>query len=598
MTASGQTAQTGQTWDCGKIPNTVTAELHGGTLTIRGEGSMRDYSVSAYNAPWYAFRDSVARVIIEKGVGSIAPETFWGCTGLKSIYIPYSVLDIGVGAFLGCTGLISINVAPENIYYRSVDGVLFCVREDDYILLQYPAGRRAVSYAVPMGVKTIEKWAFHGCAHLATVSIPSSVTTINRSFVGCSSLMSIEVATSNADFRSADGVLFYTGDEGEYVLLTYPGNRRGAYVIPSGVTRLREKAFLDCTGLTSVTIPNTVLFIENYAFSGCTALTSVVIPRSVLTIENWVFFGCSALTSIDVEPDNPGFHSVDGVLFRSVYGKDELIAFPAGKSGAYAVPDGVDSIESMTFHNCANLTSVVIPDSVAVIGGWAFMECYGLTSVTIGRGVTSVGRGAFMHCHDLTSVICLSAVPPVIEENRYGIFDVFDADIAAGLYVPKKYIGIYKISEGWKLFGTIKSTDDYVPTAVTGDGAATRNMPPEDAVELALASALSGGGFSVGPHSGGKRTVAVNFFRHGSRIENANIYIYDISGEVVKKVNIGDHSNGEPRDDSAKSGRHIGSWDLRDTKGRPVAGGTYLVKGELKMLGGEREYVSVVVDVR
>jgi len=41
----------------------------------------------------------------------------------------------------------------------------------------------------------------------------------------------------------------------------------------------------------------------------------------------------------------------------------------------------------------------------------------------------------------------------------------------------------------------------------------------------------------------------------------------------------------------------VGVWDLRGMRGRPVLGGTYLVKGELKMSGGKRERVSAVVDV-
>jgi hypothetical protein len=585
-------------WDCGKVSGTVTAELRGGTLTIRGAGRMKDYSASAYNAPWYGSRSSITNVVIEHGVISIAAETFWGCTGLKSVTIPYSVHEIGTGAFLGCTGLTSINVAVENIYYSSVDGVLFYTRDGVYSLVQFPAGKRSASYAIPDGVTAIERGAFFGCTGLASVVIPNSVASINGAFVGCGSLTSIEVASGNVNFRSEDGVLFYTGDADEYILLTYPGNRRGAYAIPSGVTRLREKAFLDCLGLTAVTIPNSVMFIENYAFSGCAALTSVAIPGGVLSIEDWVFSGCAGLTSIDVAPDNAGFRSIDGVLFRVVYDKEELMAFPAGRQGAYTVPNGVTSIGCMTFFNCAGLTSVTIPDSVTYIGGWAFMECYGLTSVTVGAGVMSIGRGAFMHCHDLTSVISLSVVPPVIEENKYGIFDVFDIESAVCLYVPKNCVGIYKYTEGWKEFGSIKSADTYVPAA-SNDHAVSRDRPPEDAAEAALASALSGGGFSVGQNAVGKPAGAVSFFRHGSRIESAKLYIYDVSGEVVRKIKIGDHNgDADSPGASAKPGRSVGSWDLRDVKGRPVSGGTYLVKGELKMSGGKRERVSVVVDVR
>lgn len=585
-----------QAWDCGKTSNTVKAELSGGTLTIRGEGKMKDYSTSAYNAPWYGSRSAIAKVVIEKGVTSIPTETFWGCVNLTEVVIPYSVLEIGVGAFLGCTGLASITVAQENLCYRSIDGVLFYAKDGVYALVQYPAGKRKTSYSVPKGVTSIEIWAFYGCTHLASVSVPASVKFINRAFAGCGSLVSIDVAAGNPFFRSVDGVLFYTGDKDEYILLTYPGSKQGPYTIPNGVSRIREKAFLDCRGLTSVTIPNSVMFIENYAFSGCTGLTSVSIPRGVFSIEDWVFSGCTGLTSIDVSPDNSGFRSVDGVLFRMVYGKEELMAYPPGRQGPYRIPDSVTFIESMTFFNCAGLTSVAIPDSVTYIGGWAFLECYRLTDVFMGAGVTSIGRGAFMNCHDLASVVCLSAVPPATEENKYGIFDVFDDVTALSLYVPKSCVLIYKTAKGWKEFGSVRSTEAYAPTAPS-DPRSPRNMPPEEAAEAALASALSGGGFSVGQYGAGRSSGAVGFFRRGSRIESAKLYIYDAAGDMVRKLSVSDHGGGEQPSASAGQGRPVGAWDLRDVKGRPVLGGTYLVKGELKLSGGKRERVSVVVDV-
>lgn len=581
MTHSKHTAQV---WDCGKMHGAVKAELRGGTLTVRGSGEMKDYSSGAYKAPWYGSRHSITNAVIEGGVASIGAEMFWGCSSLTSVAVPASVLDISPGAFWGCTGLTSIDVALENACYSSVDGALFYTKDGEYRLQHYPAGKLDASYAIPNGVTAIGKWAFFGCAHLNALVIPNSVESINRSFAGCNGLTAIETASGNARFRSVDGVLFYTGDKDEYILLTYPSGRQGAYAVPNGVTRLRENAFLDCVGLTSVSLPNTLMFIENHVFSGCSGLSSITVPRNVMLIENWAFSGCDGLMSIEVAPGNDSFRSIDGVLLRAALGKDELAAFPAGKQGAYTVPGSVTSIESMAFFNCAGLTSVVIPDSVTYIGGCAFMECYGLTSVAIGGGVTFIGSGAFAHCRGLASVISLGAVPPAIEANKYGIFDVFDADTAACLYVPKNCVAIYKMTEGWKVFGSIKSTDDYVPAV----SKAAQDSPPEDA------AAPAGSGFAAVKSAG-----TVKFFRRGSRIENTKLHVYDLSGDMVRTIKIGDHSDSiEPSDDSAESGRPLGLWDLRDMKGRPVPGGTYLVKGEIKMSGGKRERVSAAVDIR
>jgi len=101
--------------------------------------------------------------------------------------------------------------------------------------------------------------------------------------------------------------------------------------------------------------------------------------------------------------------------------------------------------------------------------------------------------------------------------------------------------------------------------------------------------------FIVGPNPADKSnsSAAVNFFRHGAAIKSAALSVYDASGKVVRKVAI--------KDKAAASNivkRSVGSWDLRDARGRQVSEGTYLVKGVIKTVGGKRESVSAVVGVK
>jgi hypothetical protein len=100
--------------------------------------------------------------------------------------------------------------------------------------------------------------------------------------------------------------------------------------------------------------------------------------------------------------------------------------------------------------------------------------------------------------------------------------------------------------------------------------------------------------FTAGPNPVGKSSGAVKFFRQGSRIVSAPLLvIYDASGNAVKKVGIADKAAACGNDRRA-----VGSWNLKDAKGRPVPEGTYLVKGVVKTANGKREKVSVVVGVR
>ena len=214
------------------------------------------------------------------------------------------------------------------------------------------------------------------------------------------------------------------------VLTKYNGSG-GDVEVPEGVTEIGNWAFLDCTGLTSVTIPDSVTSIGLCAFSGCTGLTAVTIPNGVTYIgdlafsgctgltavnlsdsvtEIWysAFFNCTGLTDIQVSAGNQTHASIDGALFS----KDlkTLERYPAGRKGAYTIPDSVTSIGIDAFCGCTGLTGVTIPDSVTNIELEAFCGCTGLTSVTIPDSVTEIGQQAFSGCTGLTGVVIPDSV--------------------------------------------------------------------------------------------------------------------------------------------------------------------------------------------
>jgi hypothetical protein len=199
---------------------------------------------------------------------------------------------------------------------------------------------------------------------------------------------------SDPDFEISEGVL-----------IEYKGTA-AVVVIPEGVTRIGDRAFYHCTGLTSITIGNSVTSIGDWAFMGCTGLTSVIIPNSVTSIGLGAFEGCTGLTSVTIP------NSVTSIGWRAFDGCTGLTSV--------TIPNSVTSMAAYAFEGCTGLTSITIGNSVTSIGAYAFSYCTGLTSITIPDSVTSIGVCAFESCTGLTSVTIPNSVTSI---GRHAFYD-------------------------------------------------------------------------------------------------------------------------------------------------------------------------------
>ena len=280
----------------------------------------------------------------------------------------------------GCSRKSGALMIPPKVDGRTVDGVgngLFLGCD------------KLTSVTIPSGVSYIGERSFAGCSGLTSLSIPSSVKTIGRgAFANCKGLTSIEILTKNGKVLIGDSSVFYGCDNVTYA--TVPGTQCG--IDFSSVVNL-----VIAEGTENIGLPS--------GFHDCPNLTSVTIPKSVRSIKDDAFSGCSRLTAFIVDPANPYYRSVNGLLIRSVNqlegnGKTVL----AGVNGEVTIPFGVEAIGAYSFKGRTGLTSVNIPSSVKSIRYWAFCGCSGLTSLTIPSSVTSIEDGAFLGCRGLTSV--------------------------------------------------------------------------------------------------------------------------------------------------------------------------------------------------
>ena len=77
-------------------------------------------------------------------------------------------------------------------------------------------------------------------------------------------------------------------------------SRLTSLTLPVGITSIGYDAFAYCSGLTSLTLPAGITSIDKYAFSGCSRLTSLNLPAGITSIGEFAFSYCSGLTSIYV----------------------------------------------------------------------------------------------------------------------------------------------------------------------------------------------------------------------------------------------------------------------------------------------------------
>ncbi len=228
--------------------------------------------------------------------------------------------------------------------------------------------------------------------------IASSVTSIGeRAFDDCSSLTSITIG---------DGVTSI--GEGAFIGC----NSLTSVTIGDGVTSIGEGAFIGCNSLTSITIPDSVTSIGSSAFS-CRSLISVTIGEKVTSIGYSAFYGCYKLIEVYNRSNltiTAGYSSNGGVAeyAKNVYTPTSGASKLTTDSDGFILYADDSASEYYLMGYVGNETEIALPDSIPghnyEIYKHAFEYYRSLTSITIGDGVTSIGDYAFGVCDSLTSI--------------------------------------------------------------------------------------------------------------------------------------------------------------------------------------------------
>ena len=330
--------------------------------------TINGYPVTGLSERAFFRLSNITSVSIPASVTSIGGSAFEDCTGLTSLTIPNLVTYIGDYAFSGCAGLVSLTI-PNLVTYIGEGALLFC--------------SGLVSLTIGNSVTTIGNSAFSGCTGLTSFRIPDSVTSIgSEAFQNTSANLIIAINTRTiggttytsptttdiAFFGNPSVTLiipvytftvgsltwYYTLDASNNAstgaanlrATTLGSNLSGAIIVPStlngyAVTSIGDNSFLNCAGLTSVTIPGSVTIIGAQAFYNCTSLTSINIPDSVTSIGGDAFVSTPSNLTVTMNAKTIG-----GTTYTSPTTTD--IAFFGNNSVTLVLPPFTMTITSTT----------------------------------------------------------------------------------------------------------------------------------------------------------------------------------------------------------------------------------------------------------
>ena len=285
-------------------------------------------------------------------------------------------------------------------------------------------------------------------------------------FVGVSIALSFHSLTKNR--------FYYEETEGGWMLTEFNAGKADA-VLEIGPVFAEDG---------SVEPGKTVVAVESFAVC-CNENTSfILIGKDVREIPNTAFYSCSNLLAVIVDPDNPDYRSVDGVLYRLENGKEtELILYPArndlyrallalgepaprnadaaavfaqkanARSKAreswlkaqqnaypadgdfdlseeetaafsaclrYEIAPGVTTIGELAFAECKTLFAITLPEGVRDIETMAFFKCVNLRSFNLPDTVEAIGSDAFSYCAKMPYIFIPASVQSIGHHAFYG----------------------------------------------------------------------------------------------------------------------------------------------------------------------------------
>lgn len=359
----------------------------------------------------YSFRNfrSLESISITNLPSSIEEYSFYGCSGLQELTIPYIGHDLNKNGNAGSSHVLGY-IFGHDAYGGSYGAYQY--NTTFYI----PNNLKSVKVGAPgraeanMSNKVFDH-AFAGCSSLTSVDFYDAYINIlgNNAFANCVNLSRVNYP--NASFTHAGNYAFYNCQKVQAIEDFTPDTLRtlGAYSFAGTSIGFKD--------------PKHEIHLENfdsigsYAFANCLQIEKVSLPaRLGSNIGDGIFSGCQYLSDVNLEANK----HVTKYMFQNCTSL-EGIDF----TGIFSIPEGI-------FSGCVNLLwdteanhGFVYDESTSYIGPYAFKNCRSLEDFKFTQTLKTIDRGAFQGCTGIEYMTIPRETTTINPEGWIGCNDNF-----------------------------------------------------------------------------------------------------------------------------------------------------------------------------
>lgn len=232
------------------------------------------------------------------------------------------------------------------------------------------------SISLPTSVTTLETQCFSGTSITSIDLSGSSITSLSSAFANCSQLVDIKLPAGLKYLPTLSGTAIESID-------------LSSYTAASAATTPQDM-FANTPNLKSVKFPATLTSFGINCFRG-SGIESIDLSylTEVTTIGQAMFYNCKSLTEVVLPPN---ISKISSYAFKD--------------SGLTSIDLSKTTVQTLdnTFDGCSNLTEIKLPTTLTKLGGSVFKGT-ALTSIDLSKTkITTLGNSTFADCTQLSQI--------------------------------------------------------------------------------------------------------------------------------------------------------------------------------------------------